>query len=196
MNCNSSVAMVHLLNAVFGHKNNQIRNARHRNCASASSCTDATSQRNKHRADLRATTNSGQRAPHHQRVQTPWQPLTRRSVAGSGPRPANAPKRAGSTAGARTRALERRPREMERGSRPTAASPLARTRGPGQPPTTFRPGRGPTASGALLMSPGAASLPRQFELQEGRDTRRRAATIVWRRTGVLFERFDEYFLPR
>ena len=38
MNCNSSVAMVHLLNAVFGHKNNQIRNEGHRNCASASSC--------------------------------------------------------------------------------------------------------------------------------------------------------------
>jgi hypothetical protein len=53
-----------------------------------------------------------------------------------------------------------------------------------------------SASGAVVMSPGVASLPRQFELQEGRDGRRRAATVVWRRTGVLFVRFDEYFLPR
>jgi hypothetical protein len=56
--------------------------------------------------------------------------------------------------------------------------------------------RNSSASGALVVSPGAAALPRQFELQEGRDTRRRVATVVWRRTGVLFVRFDEYFLPR
>ena len=122
---------MHLLNAVFGHKNNQIRNEGHRNCAFASSCTDATSQRNKHRADLRATTNSGQRAPHHQRVQSPGQPLAgvplpgaghdqpmRRSALGARPAPAHGHWRG-------------EPREMERGSRPTAASPLARTRAPG-----------------------------------------------------------------
>ena len=53
-----------------------------------------------------------------------------------------------------------------------------------------------SASGAVVMVRGAGTLPHQFALQEGRGASPRAATIVWRRTGVLFVRFDEYFLPR
>jgi hypothetical protein len=46
------------------------------------------------------------------------------------------------------------------------------------------------------MAPAAATVPHRVELQEGQDAPRRAATVVWRRTGVLGVRFDEYFLRR
>jgi hypothetical protein len=53
-----------------------------------------------------------------------------------------------------------------------------------------------SASGAQVMAPAAATVPHRVELQEGQDAPRRAATVVWRRTGVLGVRFDEYFLRR
>ena len=53
-----------------------------------------------------------------------------------------------------------------------------------------------SASGAQLKLPAAATVPQRFELQERPGAPRRAATVVWRRTGVLGVRFDEYFLRR
>ena len=51
-----------------------------------------------------------------------------------------------------------------------------------------------SASGAQLNVPSDAIVPQRFELRERPGARRRAATVVWRRTGVLGVRFDEYFL--
>ena len=53
-----------------------------------------------------------------------------------------------------------------------------------------------SASGAQLNVSSDAIVPRRFELQERAGAPRRAATVVWRRTGVLGVRFDEYFLRR
>jgi PilZ domain len=53
-----------------------------------------------------------------------------------------------------------------------------------------------SAAGAKLRVPRGAVLPRRFELQEQPDAPRRAATVVWRGSGVLGVRFDEYFLGR
>ena len=53
-----------------------------------------------------------------------------------------------------------------------------------------------SASGAQLKVPSGAVVPSRFELQERPGARRRAATVVWRRTGALGVRFDEYFRGR
>lgn len=48
------------------------------------------------------------------------------------------------------------------------------------------------ASAALaeVRVPNAGAIPRLFELNDG--VRQRAVTVVWRRTGVLGIRFDDY----
>ena len=53
-----------------------------------------------------------------------------------------------------------------------------------------------SASGAQLNVPSDAIVPQRIEFQERPGAPRRAATVVWRRTGVLGVRFDEYFLAR
>jgi hypothetical protein len=53
-----------------------------------------------------------------------------------------------------------------------------------------------SASGAQLKVPSGAMVPQLFELQDRPGARRRGATVVWRRTGALGVRFDEYFLAR
>jgi hypothetical protein len=50
-----------------------------------------------------------------------------------------------------------------------------------------------SVSGAQLKVPSSALVPRRFELQDRPDGRRRGATVVWRRPGILGVRFDEYF---
>jgi hypothetical protein len=50
-----------------------------------------------------------------------------------------------------------------------------------------------SASGAQLKVPSSAIVPQRFELQDRADGRRRGATVVWRRPGILGVRFDEYF---
>ena len=47
-----------------------------------------------------------------------------------------------------------------------------------------------SAALAEVRVPNAGSLPRLFELNDG--VRQRAATVVWRRTGVLGIRYDDY----
>jgi hypothetical protein len=47
-----------------------------------------------------------------------------------------------------------------------------------------------SAALAELRVPNAGSIPQLFELNDG--VRQRAATVVWRRTGVLGIRFDDY----
>jgi hypothetical protein len=47
-----------------------------------------------------------------------------------------------------------------------------------------------SAALAELRVPNAGSIPQLFELNDG--VRQRAATAVWRRTGVLGIRFDDY----
>ncbi len=47
-----------------------------------------------------------------------------------------------------------------------------------------------SAALAEVRVPNAGSLPRLFELNDG--IRQRVATVVWRRTGVLGIRFDDY----
>ena len=51
-----------------------------------------------------------------------------------------------------------------------------------------------TASGTNVKLEASASVPRRLELDDG--TSKRAATVVWRRNGVLGLRFDDYFLAR
>ena len=51
-----------------------------------------------------------------------------------------------------------------------------------------------SASGANVKLRASASVPRRLELHDG--TAKRAATVVWRRTGVLGLRFDDYFRGR
>ena len=51
-----------------------------------------------------------------------------------------------------------------------------------------------SASGAQVKLPNVTSIPRRFELHDG--AWRRAATVVWRSTGVLGVRFDGYFRHR
>jgi len=50
-----------------------------------------------------------------------------------------------------------------------------------------------SASGAQLKVSSASSFPRRFELSDGASWR--AATVVWRTTGLLGVRFDDYFWP-
>ena len=52
----------------------------------------------------------------------------------------------------------------------------------------------PSAALAEVRVSNAGSLPRLFELNDG--VRQRAATVVWRRTGVLGIRFDDYCSSR
>jgi hypothetical protein len=47
-----------------------------------------------------------------------------------------------------------------------------------------------SAALAEVRVPNAGSIPQLFELNDG--VRQRAATVVWRRTGVLGIRFDDY----
>ena len=187
MNCNSSVAMVHLLNAVFGHKNNQIRNRenteiarlhqvarmQHRNATNTEPiCALRQTQAN----ELRITSVYNSLAAAYPAFRCPGaghdQPM-RRSALGARPAPAH-----GHWRGDRERD----------GERQRAQPPLHPWRAQGARGGSaydIPSWEGPHCLG-LASAPGAASLPRQFELQEGRDTRRRAATVVWRRTGVLF----------
>jgi hypothetical protein len=51
-----------------------------------------------------------------------------------------------------------------------------------------------SASGAEVRVPNARSIPQRFELNDG--VLRRVATVVWRRSGVLGVRFDDYFSGR
>jgi hypothetical protein len=51
-----------------------------------------------------------------------------------------------------------------------------------------------SAALAELRVPNAGSIPQLFELNDG--VRQRAATVVWRRTGVLGIRFDDYCSSR
>jgi len=53
-----------------------------------------------------------------------------------------------------------------------------------------------SAAGAQLKVPSGAVLPQRFQLQDRPGARPRPATVVWRRTGALGVRFDEYFLGR
>ena len=47
-----------------------------------------------------------------------------------------------------------------------------------------------SAALAEVRVPNAGSIPQLFELNDG--VCRRAATVVWRRTGILGVRFDDY----
>jgi hypothetical protein len=51
-----------------------------------------------------------------------------------------------------------------------------------------------SASGANVKLKATASVPRRLEFHDG--TSRRPATVVWRRTGVIGLRFDDYFRAR
>ncbi len=51
-----------------------------------------------------------------------------------------------------------------------------------------------SASGANVKVEADASVPQRFELHDG--TSQRPATVVWRRSGVLGIRFDDYFRAR
>lgn len=51
-----------------------------------------------------------------------------------------------------------------------------------------------SAALAEVRVPNAGSIPQLFELNDG--VRQRAATVVWRRTGVLGIRFDGYCSSR
>ena len=53
-----------------------------------------------------------------------------------------------------------------------------------------------SASWAELRAEGVGIVPHRFELQERTDAPRRAATVVWRKPGVLGVKFDAYFLRR
>jgi hypothetical protein len=51
-----------------------------------------------------------------------------------------------------------------------------------------------SASGAEVRVSNAREIPKRFKLSHG--TWQRAATVVWRRSGVLGIRFDDYFRGR
>ena len=51
-----------------------------------------------------------------------------------------------------------------------------------------------SASGTNAKLEATASVPRQLEVDDG--TTKRSATVVWRRTGVLGLRYDDYFRAR
>lgn len=53
-----------------------------------------------------------------------------------------------------------------------------------------------SASGAQLRVPDAAIIPKEIQLQDETATQPRPATVVWRRTGVIGVRFNDYFLAR
>jgi hypothetical protein len=48
-----------------------------------------------------------------------------------------------------------------------------------------------SASGANVRVERTAVIPQRVELHDG--TRQRAATVVWRKSGLLGLRFDDYF---
>jgi len=50
-----------------------------------------------------------------------------------------------------------------------------------------------SASGAQLKVPEGTVVPDRFELHDEGATRPRTATVVWRRTGVVGIRFNDYF---
>jgi hypothetical protein len=53
-----------------------------------------------------------------------------------------------------------------------------------------------SASGAQLRVPDAAIIPNNIQLLHETATRPRPATVVWRRTGVIGVRFNDYFSGR
>jgi hypothetical protein len=53
-----------------------------------------------------------------------------------------------------------------------------------------------SASWAELRAEGVGIVPHRFELREQPDAPPRAATVIWRKPGVLGVRFDEYFTRR
>jgi hypothetical protein len=53
-----------------------------------------------------------------------------------------------------------------------------------------------SASGAQLRVPDAAIIPKKIQLHDGKASQPRPATVVWRRTGVVWVRFNDYFSRR